>query len=88
MPLKSINYDKEIFLLIISILTLGNYFRIILEYILQIKSDRWIPSSVMAKVLDCGLTISEFELQLYYYTHLQTNTLVKGMNSFILQAMG
>ena len=34
----------------------------------------------MAKVLNCSLKISKFELQLHYYIHFWTNTLVKGMN--------
>ena len=39
----------------------------------------------MAKVLDCGLEVSKFELQSHYYVPYQTNTLGKGMNSFIPQ---
>ena len=35
----------------------------------------------MVKVLDCGIVVSEFELQSHYYVHFQTNTL-------ILPAMG
>ena len=37
----------------------------------------------MAKVLDYGLEVSEFELQLLYYVYFLTNTLDKGMNSCI-----
>ena len=37
----------------------------------------------MAKVLVCGLSVTEFELQSNYYIHLRTNTLEKGMNLFI-----
>ena len=29
----------------------------------------------MAKVLDCGVKVSEFKLQSHYYIHFQTNTL-------------
>ena len=32
-------------------------------------------SGVIAKVLDCSLKVSEFELQLHYYVHFRTNTL-------------
>ena len=39
----------------------------------------------MAKVLDCSLEISEFELQSPYYVHFRTNTLEKGMNLLIPQ---
>ena len=38
---------------------------------------------VMANVLDCDMVDRKFELQSHYYVHFQTNTLVKGMNSFI-----
>ena len=31
----------------------------------------------MAKVLECGLEVSEFELQLCYYVHFQISTLRK-----------
>ena len=39
----------------------------------------------MAKVLDCDLKVSDFELQSCYYIHFQTNNLMKGMNIRILQ---
>ena len=42
----------------------------------------------MANVLDCGITVSEFKFQPYYHVHFRTNTLGKGMNPFILPAMG
>ena len=42
----------------------------------------------MAKVLDCGLDVSEFELQSQYYVHFRTNTLGKGISRFISSAMG
>ena len=41
------------------------------------------PHSMMAKVLDCGLEVSKFKLQLCYYIHFQTNTLGKGKYSLI-----
>ena len=42
--------------------------------------------SVIAKVLDCSLEVSEFELQSRCYVHFRT--LGKGMDPFILQDMG
>ena len=42
----------------------------------------------MVKAMDCGIVVSEFELQLRYYVHFQTNTLGKDMNPLILPAMG
>ena len=38
---------------------------------------------VMAKVLDCNLKVSEFELQACYYVHFRTNTLGEGINPFL-----
>ena len=43
---------------------------------------------VMAKVLDCGLKLSEFKLPSHYYIYFQINTLGKGMNPFIPPAIG
>ena len=43
---------------------------------------------VMIKKLDCRILISEFELQSLYCVHLRINTLGKGMNAFILPAIG
>ena len=37
----------------------------------------------MAKVLDCGFEVSEFEPKSGYYVTCRTNTLTKGMNTFI-----
>ena len=42
----------------------------------------------MFKAMDCGIVVSEFELQLRYYVHFRANTLGKGMNPLILPAMG
>ena len=50
--------------------------------------ERGYPHGVMVKVLDCGFIVSEFKLQSRYYIYFQTNTLVKGTNPLILQAMG
>ena len=46
------------------------------------------PHGVMVKALDCGIVVSEFELQSQYGMHFRTNTLGKGMNPLILLAMG
>ena len=43
---------------------------------------------VMVKAMDYGIVVSEFELQSHYYVHFRANTLGKGMNPLILQAMG
>ena len=43
---------------------------------------------VMVKAMDCGIVVSEFELQSRYYVHFRTNTPGKGMNPLILPAMG
>ena len=51
-------------------------------------TNGWYPHSLMVKVIDCGMLVSEFELQLRYYLHFQTNTLEKGMNRLTLLAMG
>ena len=45
-------------------------------------------SSVMVKVLDCEIVVSEFELQSRYNVHFRTNTLGKGMEPLILPATG
>ena len=42
----------------------------------------------MFKAMDCGIVISEYELQLRYYVHFQTNILGEGMNPLILPAIG
>ena len=42
----------------------------------------------MAKVMDCGLVVSDFEPQSFYYVSFQTNTIGKGMNSLKLTVMG
>ena len=43
---------------------------------------------VKVKAMDCGIVVSEFELQSCYYVHVRTNTLGKVMNHLILPAMG
>ena len=60
----------------------------------QTISKSWIvtgggyPRGVMVKAMDCGIVTSEFVLQSRYYVQFQANTLGKGMNPFILPAMG
>ena len=46
------------------------------------------PGGVMVKAMDCGIVVCEFVFQSRYYIHFRTNTLGKGMNPFILPAMG
>ena len=41
----------------------------------------------MARVLDYGLEVIEFNLQSRCYVHLQTNSLTKGMNPVIPPVM-
>ena len=41
------------------------------------------PCGVTAKVVDCSLKVSKFELQLCYYIHFQTYTLRKVINPLI-----
>ena len=49
---------------------------------------RWGPRSVMIKAMDCGIVVSEFELQSCYYVNFRTNTLGKGKTPLTLPAMG
>ena len=58
-----------------------------LEYIPQIFLVG-CPRGEMVKAMDCGIVKREFELQPRYYIHFRTNTLGRGMNPFILSAMG
>ena len=41
-----------------------------------------------AKVVNSSLEVRKFELQSCYYVHFQTNTIGKGMNSFIPLSYG
>ena len=52
-----------------------------------LKLGEW-PRGVMVKAMDCGIVISEFELQSRFYVHFRTNTIGKGMNPLIRPAMG
>ena len=51
--------------------------------LVQIPFFRSNHQWIIATMLDCGLELSDFELQLRYYVHFQTNTLGKCMNNLI-----
>ena len=42
----------------------------------------------MVEAMDCGIVVSEFELQSRYYVHFRTNALGESMNPLILAAIG
>ena len=48
----------------------------------------WWEHSIVTNVLDCNNVVGKFKPQLLYYIHFQTNSLGKGMNPFIVLAMG
>ena len=52
------------------------------------RKCRGCPRGVIVKAMDCGIVVREFILQSRYYVHFRANTLGKGMNPFILPAMG
>ena len=39
--------------------------------------SKWGPCSAMANVFDCDIIVNDFKLQLCYYVHFQTNTIVE-----------
>ena len=43
---------------------------------------------VMVKALDCGIVLSEFEIQSHYYVHFRTYTLGRGINPLIFLSVG
>ena len=45
------------------------------------------PRGIIVKSMDCGIVVSELELQLHNHVHFRTNTFKKGMNPLILPAM-
>ena len=47
-----------------------------------------IPRGSVVKELDCSLDVTEFELKSRYYVQFWTITLGKGMDPFMLPAMG
>ena len=46
------------------------------------------PRGVMVKARDSRIVVSDFVFQLRYYVHFRANTLGKGTNPLILEAMG
>ena len=52
--------------------------------VFSLSKSKGSPYGVMANMLDCGIIISEFELQWYNYFHFRNNTLVKCINFLIL----
>ena len=68
--------NKKILLLIQSVVLSVPYIR------------RVCLRSVMVKAMDCGIKVSEFELQSRYYVHFRINTFGKGMNPLIFPAIG
>ena len=50
--------------------------------------SRGCPRGVMVKVIDCGIVVRVFVLQSRHYVHFRADTLGKGINTLILQAMG
>ena len=54
----------------------------------QTQIFKGCPRGVMVKAMDCGIVVSEFELQSRYYVHFRANTLGKCMNLLILPVMG
>ena len=47
------------------------------------NSFNLIPCGAEANVLNCNMVVSVFETQLCYYIYFRTDTLGKGMNTFI-----
>ena len=50
---------------------------------LELVMEWGSPRGLVANVLDDNIVVSEFEVQSYYYVHVQTNTLGKGINFLI-----
>ena len=65
---KFLKANNEIFELVFMIVTYITVISIIIVGVV-----------LVVKVLDCGIVVSEFELQSHYYVHFRTNTLGKGM---------
>ena len=57
---------------------------IILSVIKKKKNTRGRPQDQTAKVQDCDLEASKFQLQSHYNVHLQTYTLWKSTNILII----
>ena len=62
------------------------FYKLILDLVFRLglgdrivsQSAKGCPFGVMVKAMDCGIGVSEFELQSCYYVHFQTNILGKG----------
>ena len=54
----------------------------------KIYKTKSLGHYITDNVLYFDIIVSEFKLQLPYYVHFRLNTLVKGMNTFIYEAMG
>ena len=63
-------------------------FDIQIDHLIPTRKPEGCPRGVMVKAMDCGIVEHEFVLQSRYYVHFRANTLGKGMNPFILPAMG
>ena len=80
-------YDSILFIPLCWILQLGIFIK--MPHTICLDSYWWLfrrrgSCGVMVKVLDGGIVVSEFVLQLHYYVHFRTNTLGKGINPLIL----
>ena len=63
------------------------YIRMIfLERILNSSGEG--PYGVRVKAMDCGIVVSEVVIHSRYYFHFRANSVGKGMNPLIFQAMG
>ena len=67
------------------VLLLAHTYISMFAYVLAFIFTRGCPRGVMVKAMDCGIVVSEFELQSRYCVHFRTKTLGKGT---ILPAMG
>ena len=54
-----------------------------LSFVILTQLYRGSRCGVIAKELDCGLEVSEFERQSRYYVYFRTNTLEKSINHLI-----
>ena len=72
-----------------SVLIFLVYIRIVCIYVFISFSlfAEGCPRGVMIKAIDCGIVVSEFELQSRYYVYFRTNNLGKGMKPLVLPAM-
>ena len=87
-------FSKELFPLVFIVLNMFlhasayEYVTPQMVHIFSKSSSRGCPRGVLVKAMDCGIVVREFVLQSRYYVHFRANTLGKGMNPFILPAMG